>query len=63
MADDLLLNKAAAIERAVGRVREEFAGDDRNLLTNQTRLTPAQLYLRHGFEMHFIGTVGEAQRA
>ncbi len=37
MADDVLLNKAAAIERAVGRVREEYAGDDRNLLANQTR--------------------------
>ena len=37
MADDVLLNKAAAIERAVRRVREEHAGDDRNLLDNQTR--------------------------
>lgn len=37
MADDVLLNKAAALERAVGRVREEHAGDDRNLLDNQTR--------------------------
>ncbi len=37
MADDVLLNQAAAIERAVGRVREEYAGDDRNLLANQTR--------------------------
>jgi hypothetical protein len=27
MADDVLLNKAAAIERAVRRVREEYAGD------------------------------------
>jgi uncharacterized protein YutE (UPF0331/DUF86 family) len=37
MADDVLINKAAAIERAVRRVREEHAGDDRNLLENQTR--------------------------
>lgn len=37
MADDVLLNKAAAIERAVRRVREEHAGDDRHLLENQTR--------------------------
>lgn len=37
MADDVLLNKAAAIERAVQRVREEYAGDDRNLVDNQTR--------------------------
>jgi hypothetical protein len=35
MADDVLLNKAAAIERAVARVREEYAGDDRNLTGNQ----------------------------
>lgn len=28
MADDVLLNKAAAIERSVRRVREEHAGDD-----------------------------------
>lgn len=36
MADDVLVNKAATIERAVRRVREEHAGDDGNLL-NQTR--------------------------
>ena len=36
MADDVLLNKAAAIERAVRRVREEHEGDDRNL-HDQTR--------------------------
>jgi len=27
MADDVLINKAAAIERAVRRVREEHAGE------------------------------------
>ncbi len=37
MADDVLINKAAAIERAVRRVREEYAGDDANLAANQTR--------------------------
>jgi hypothetical protein len=37
MADDVLLNKAAAIERAVARVREEYGRDDRNLLENQIR--------------------------
>jgi hypothetical protein len=31
MADDVLINKAAAIERAVRRVREEHAGDDGNI--------------------------------
>jgi uncharacterized protein YutE (UPF0331/DUF86 family) len=37
MADDVLLNKAATIERSVRRVREEHAGDDANLTSNQTR--------------------------
>ena len=37
MADDVLLNKAATIERSVRRVREEHAGDDASLASNQTR--------------------------
>lgn len=37
MADDVVINKAASIERAVRRVREEHAGDDANLFANQTR--------------------------
>ena len=37
MADDVLLNKAAAIERAVRRVREEYAGDDRNQSDSHTQ--------------------------
>ena len=37
MVDDVLVNKAAAIERAVARVREEHQGDDSNLTANQTR--------------------------
>lgn len=37
MVDDVLLNKAAAIERAVRRAREEYAGDATNLRENQTR--------------------------
>ena len=35
MADDVLLNKAAAIERAVLCVRDEYAGDDHNLLSTR----------------------------
>lgn len=50
MADDVLLNKAAAIERAVGRVREEYAGDDRNLLANQTRQDAIILNLQRACE-------------
>lgn len=37
MADDVALNKAAIIERCVARVREEYAGDERNLTGNITR--------------------------
>ena len=37
MVDDVILNKAAAIERAVRRAREEYGGEDANLLSNQTR--------------------------
>jgi len=50
MADDVLLNKAAAIERAVRRVREEYAGDDRNLLDNQTRQDAIILNLQRACE-------------
>jgi uncharacterized protein YutE (UPF0331/DUF86 family) len=50
MADDVLLNKAAAIERAVRRVREEHAGDDRNLLENQTRQDAIILNLQRACE-------------
>ena len=50
MADDVLVNKAAAIERAVRRVREEHAGDDNNLLTNQTRQDAIILNLQRACE-------------
>lgn len=50
MADDVLLNKAAAIERAVRRVREEYGGDDRNLLSNQTRQDAIILNLQRACE-------------
>ena len=50
MADDVLLNKAAAIERAVRRVREEYAGDDRNLLHDQTRQDAIVLNLQRACE-------------
>ncbi len=50
MADDVLLNKAAAIERAVRRVREEHGGDDANLLTHQTRQDAILLNLQRACE-------------
>jgi uncharacterized protein YutE (UPF0331/DUF86 family) len=50
MADDVLVNKAAAIERAVRRVREEYAGDDRHLLDDQTRQDAIILNLQRACE-------------
>ena len=35
--DDVVLNKAAVIQRCLQRVRELHAGDDRNLTEDQTR--------------------------
>ena len=50
MADDVLLNNAAAIERAVRRVREEYADDDRNIRDNQTRQDAIILNLQRACE-------------
>ncbi len=60
MADDVLLNKAAAIERAIGRVREEHAGDDRNLLGNQTRQDAIILNLQRAFRRLFLQALATA---
>ncbi|NBB74687.1 MAG: DUF86 domain-containing protein [Bacteroidetes bacterium] len=37
MVDDMLVNKSATIERCVQRVRDEYAGDARNLYDDITR--------------------------
>lgn len=37
MADDVILNKAASIERCLRRISEELAGDRQNLFANQTK--------------------------
>jgi uncharacterized protein YutE (UPF0331/DUF86 family) len=37
MADDVVLNKAATIERCAARVREEYDGDGQELATDQRR--------------------------
>lgn len=50
MVDDVLLNKAAAIERAVRRAREEYAGDNANLRDNQTRQDAILLNLQRACE-------------
>ena len=57
MADDVLLNKAASIERAVRRVREEHAGDDRRLLADQTRQDAIILNLQRACESSIDGAM------
>ena len=37
MADDVILNKAAGIERCLLRIVEEYGGDRENLFANQTK--------------------------
>ncbi len=62
MVDDVALNKAAIIERCVVRVREEYAGDDQNLLANLTRQDSIILNLQRACEaaidlaMHLVRT-------
>ena len=62
MADDVTLNKAAVIERCVARVREEHAGNDRNLVEDVTRQDSIILNLQRACEatidlaMHLVKT-------
>lgn len=48
--DDVLVNKAAIIERCITRVREEYAGDDRNLTADQRRQDSIVLNLQRACE-------------
>jgi uncharacterized protein YutE (UPF0331/DUF86 family) len=48
--DDVVRNKAAIIERCLARVREEYAGDDRNLLDDQRRQDSIVLNLQRSCE-------------
>ena len=50
MVDDVILNKAAAIERCVARVREEHGGNDARLLRDQTRQDAIILNLQRACE-------------
>lgn len=50
MADDVVLNKAASIERCLQRVREEYAGDRQNLVANQTKQDAIILNLQRACE-------------
>ncbi|MGE5362128.1 MAG: type VII toxin-antitoxin system HepT family RNase toxin [Bacteroidales bacterium] len=50
MPDDVLLNKVAAIERALIRIGEEYAGEDANLFDNRTRQDAILLNLQRACE-------------
>jgi uncharacterized protein YutE (UPF0331/DUF86 family) len=60
--DDVVVNKAAIIERCLRRVREVYAGDERNLRADQTRQDSIVLNLQRGCEaaidlaMHVVRT-------
>ncbi len=50
MADDVLINKAAIIERCVRRAREEYAADPPSFDTNFTRQDAAILNIQRACE-------------
>ncbi len=50
MADDVILNKAASIERCLDRIEEEYAGNDQNLVKNQTKQDAIVLNLQRACE-------------
>ncbi|WP_302138753.1 type VII toxin-antitoxin system HepT family RNase toxin [Halomonas alkalicola] len=50
MADDVLLNKAASIERCVARAREEYAKNPATFTEDQTRQDAAILNLQRACE-------------
>lgn len=48
--DDVVVNKAAIIERCIARVRQEYAADDRNLTDDQRRQDSIILNLQRACE-------------
>lgn len=50
MADDVILNKAASIERCLQRIQEEYAGNLANLSANQTKQDAIVLNLQRACE-------------
>ncbi len=50
MVDDVLINKAATIERCVARAREEYAADPASFATNFTRQDAAILNIQRACE-------------
>jgi uncharacterized protein YutE (UPF0331/DUF86 family) len=62
MVDDVIVNKAAIIERCLQRIADEFAGDDRSLFDNLTKQDSIVLNLQRACEaaidlaMHVVAT-------
>lgn len=50
MVDDVLVNKAASIERCVARAREEYAADPSTFATNFTRQDAAVMNVQRACE-------------
>ncbi|MCE2877976.1 MAG: DUF86 domain-containing protein [Comamonadaceae bacterium] len=50
MADDVVLNKSATIERRVARAREEYDADPDTFATNHTRQDAAILNIQRACE-------------
>ena len=50
MADDVVLNKAASIERCLQRILEEYVGNKQNLVANQTKQDAIVLNLQRTCE-------------
>jgi len=50
MADDVILNKAASIERRLQRIQDEYAGTNQNLAENQTKQDAIVLNLQRTCE-------------
>lgn len=50
MADDVILNKATSIERRLQRILEEYAEDDKNLVTNHIKQDAIVLNLQRAWE-------------
>ncbi len=63
MADDVVLNKAATIERCLQRVLNEYAGDKQNLVANQTKQDAIILNLQRACETAIdLAMYGVSQR-
>ncbi len=51
MVDDVIVNKAASLERCVKRIRDVYAGDDKNLFENLTSQESILLNLQRACEV------------